>query len=283
MCTCPCSRTGLSGCWKRACWPEQVRPCCASTASSCSWTAPSRPTPLPCPRAITAAPKRPAPIIPQEELENAVFKAHSAGQQAVIHGNGNGAVEAAVRAVEKAQARCPRRDPRHLLIHCQMASDEQLARMKAVGLWPSFFGLHVWNWGDRHHDIFLGPKRAARIDPCGGAARLGLRFSLHADTPVLPQMTMQSIHTAVNRRTRAGRLLGPDQRVRVLDPLRAYTTHAAAMCFEEDRRGSIEPGKLADFTLLDADPRAVAPEDINKVNIVSVISMGRPVWGTLKD
>ena len=63
---------------------------------------------------------RPAPIIPQEELENAVFKAHSAGQQAVIHGNGNGAVEAAVRAVEKAQARCPRRDPRHLLIHCQM-------------------------------------------------------------------------------------------------------------------------------------------------------------------
>lgn len=226
---------------------------------------------------------RPAPIIPQEELENAVFKAHSAGQQAVIHGNGNGAVEAAVRAVEKAQARCPRRDPRHLLIHCQMASDEQLARMKAVGLWPSFFGLHVWNWGDRHHDIFLGPERAARIDPCGGAARLGLPFSLHADTPVLPQMTMQSIHTAVNRRTRAGRLLGPDQRVRVLDALRAYTTHAAAMCFEEDRRGSIEPGKLADFTLLDADPRAVAPEDINKVNIVSVISMGRPVWGALKD
>ena len=71
--------------------------------------------------------------------------------------------------------------------------------------------------------------------------------------------------------------------MRVLDALRAYTTHAAAMCFEEDRRGSIEPGKLADFTLLDAVPRAVAPEDINKVNIVSVISMGRPVWGALKD
>ena len=87
----------------------------------------------------------------------------------------------------------------------------------------------------------------------------------------------------MNRRTRAGRLLGPDQRVCVLDALRAYTTHAAAMCFEEDRRGSIEPGKLADFTFLDADPRAVAPEDINKVNIISVISMGRPVWGALKD
>lgn len=226
---------------------------------------------------------RPATIIPQDELEALVFKAHSAGQQAVIHGNGNGAIEAAIQAVEKAQARFPRADPRHLLIHCQMASDAQLARMKAAGLWPSFFGLHVWNWGDRHHDVFLGPERAARIDPCGSAVRLGLPFSLHADTPVLPQMTMQSIHTAVNRRTRAGRLLGADQRVSVLDALRAYTTYAAAMCFEERNRGSIEPGKAADFTLLDADPRAVPPEEIRDVKIVSVISMGRPARGCLKD
>ncbi len=217
------------------------------------------------------------------QLEALVFTAHSAGQQAVIHGNGNGAIEAAVQAVEKAQARFPRADPRHLLIHCQMASDAQLARMRAAGLWPSFFGLHVWNWGDRHHDVFLGPERAARIDPCGSAARLGLPFSLHADTPVLPQMTMQSIHTAVNRRTRAGRLLGADQRVSVLDALRAYTTYAAAMCFEERNRGSIEPGKAADFTLLDADPRAVPPEKIRDVRIVSVISMGRPARACLKE
>ncbi|RRD70910.1 MULTISPECIES: amidohydrolase [unclassified Desulfovibrio] len=225
---------------------------------------------------------KPAPIIPQKELDDLVFKAHSAGQQAILHGNGDGAITSIIRAVEKAQARCPRKNPRHLLIHCQMASDEQLERMKAAGLWPSFFALHVWNWGDRHREIFLGPTRAARIDPCGSAVRLGLPFSLHADTPVLPQMTMQSIHTAVNRITSAGLPLGPEQRVSALDALRAYTTHAAAMCFEEKRRGSIEPGKLADFTLLDADPRAVPAEDINRIHIVSTVSMGRPVWGALK-
>lgn len=213
------------------------------------------------------------------ELEANVLAAHAGGQQVVAHGNGNGAIEAVIRAVENAQVRSPRADPRHLLIHCQTASDDQLRRMKAVGLWPSFFGLHIWNWGDRHHDIFLGPQRAARLNPCQSAVRLGLPFSLHADTPVLPQMTMLSIHTAVNRLTRGGRVLGEDQRISALDAMRAYTTHAAAMCFEENNRGSIEPGKVADFTVLSEDPCSTPPEAISRISIEAVLSAGRPVWG----
>ena len=89
--------------------------------------------------------------------------------------------------------------------------------MKEAGILPSFYGLHVWNWGDRHRDIFLGPDRAARLDPAGSAVREGLPFSLHADTPVLPQMTMLSIHTAVNRETKGGAVLGPDQRISTLE------------------------------------------------------------------
>lgn len=216
----------------------------------------------------------------QEDLNTVIHKIHASGKQVIVHGNGNGAIEAIIVAVEQAQARCPRQDPRHLLIHCQMASDSQLERMKKVGLWPSFFGLHVWNWGDRHRDIFLGPERAARIDPCGSAARLGLPFSLHADTPVLPQMTMRSIHTAVNRITKSGKELGPEQRISPLEAMRAYTTYAAAMSFSEDKRGSIEPGKRADFTLLGDDPCTVPPLQICDIPILATVVAGRLVWGS---
>ena len=224
---------------------------------------------------------RPATIIPQDELEALVFKAHSAGQQAVIHGNGNGAIEAAIQAVEKAQARFPRADPRHLLIHCQMASDAQLARMKAAGLWPSFFGLHVWNWGDRHHDVFLGPERAARIDPCGSAVRLGLPFSLHADTPVLPQMTMLSIHTAVNRETKGGAVLGPDQRISTLEAVRAYTSYAALFSHSEAWRGTIEPGKVADFVIPSEDILEAPAGRLKGIAFAAAIVDNRVVHGQL--
>lgn len=224
---------------------------------------------------------KPDTIIDQDSLDEMVYRVHSAGQQVIIHGNGNGAIERAIVAVERAQKRCPRQHPHHILIHCQTASDSQLERMRAVGFEPSFFVLHVWNWGDRHRALFLGPERTARIDPCGSAVRLGLPFSLHADTPVLPQMTMRSVHTAVNRISSGGVLLGADQRVSPLEAMRAYTSYAAGMCLDSANRGSIEPGKLADFTLLDKDPRTVPVETIKDIAILSVISGGHPVWGTL--
>lgn len=224
---------------------------------------------------------RPSIIGTQEALNEKVYAVHAAGRQLIIHGNGNGAIEAIIRAVELAQRRCPRPDPRHILVHCQMASDEQLGRMKRAGIWPTFFGLHIWNWGDRHVELFLGPERAARLDPCGSAARIGLPFSLHADTPILPQMTMRSIHTAVNRETKSGRRLGLEQRVSPLEAMKAYTVYPARMMFGERERGSIEPGKFADFTLLTDDPCLVAPDQIKNISIIATISMGRIVWGRI--
>lgn len=214
---------------------------------------------------------RPEPIISQESMDAQVLAAHCEGQQVVAHGNGSGAIERAIIALERAQRVCPRRNPRHLLVHCQTASQSQLERMQAAGFEPTFFVLHIWNWGDRHARHFLGPERAARLDPCASAAAIGLPFSMHADTPVLPQMTMLSIHTAVNRQTRDGLVLGEEQRISPLEAMRAYTTYAAGMCLDDENRGSIEPGKLADFTLLSADPRGVAPERIRDIAILGSI------------
>ena len=186
-----------------------------------------------------------------------------------------------ITAVERAQARCPRKDARHLIIHCQMATDEHVRRMKEAGILPSFYGLHVWNWGDRHRDIFLGPDRAARLDPAGSAVRAGLPFSLHADTPVLPQMTMLSIHTAVNRETKGGAVLGPDQRISTLEAVRAYTSYGALFSHSEAWRGTIEPGKVADFVIPSEDILEAPAGRLKGITFAAAIVDNRVVHGQL--
>ena len=224
---------------------------------------------------------RPGIIGTQDYWDEMVYHWHSRGRQLSIHCNGVGAIETIVTAVERAQARCPRKDARHLIIHCQMATDEHVRRMKEAGILPSFYGLHVWNWGDRHHDVFLGPERAARIDPCGSAVRLGLPFSLHADTPVLPQMTMLSIHTAVNRETKGGAVLGPDQRISTLEAVRAYTSYAALFSHSEAWRGTIEPGKVADFVIPSEDILEAPAGRLKGITFAAAIVDNRVVHGQL--
>ncbi len=217
-------------------------------------------------------------LIPTEKLEADILRYHSDGYQIAFHGNGDVGIESMISAVEKAQAICPRKDPRHILVHCQTASDSQLERMKKAGIAPSFFGLHVWYYGDRHYDRFLGPRRAERVDPSGSAVRLGMRHSLHADTPVMPPWTLLSIHTAVNRTTRKGRVLGSEQRISATEAVRAYTSHAAWFQFAEHERGSIEPGKLADFVLLSDDLLSIAPEKIADTSVCMTMVGGRIVY-----
>ena len=220
---------------------------------------------------------RPGLLTPRDEMEDLLIRYHGAGQQIAFHANGDACIESMIAGIEKAQQLHPRKDPRHIMVHCQTASDSQLARMKAVGIMPSFFGLHVWYYGDRHYERFLGPERAGRLDPAGSASRLGLTYSLHADSPVMPPWTLRSIHTAVNRKTSGGRLLGADQRISVEEAVRAYTSYAAFFHFAEHERGSIEPGKSADFTLLSEDILAIEPERIAEAKVLMTMTGGRVV------
>ena len=185
--------------------------------------------------------------------------------------NGDAAIEAVIIAFEKAQKIKFRKNTRHMIIHCQMAHEDHISRMKAVGIIPSFFGMHVHYFGDRHRDLFLGNSRATRLNPCGDAIRASLDFTLHTDTPVMPPWPMESIGTAVTRRTRSGRILGPDQRIQPVDALAAYTTMAAKCSYSEHQRGIISTGKLADFTLLSQDLTRCDPEEIKNTQILKTI------------
>ena len=126
--------------------------------------------------------------------------------------------------------------------------------MKQLGVIPTFFSAHVYYWGDRHRDIFLGPERAARIDPAASAAALGLPFTTHLDTPVVPIDSMLQLWTPVARETSSGQVLGEEERISVEQSLRAMTSDAAWQLRLEEQIGSIEPGKQADLVILSENP-----------------------------
>ena len=217
-------------------------------------------------------------LMPREEFTEWVRAIHKAGFQCVVHCNGDAAIDDALFAFEKAQRDFPRQDPRHVIIHCQTAREDQLDLMKKLGVVPSFFILHTYYWGDAHQNTFLGPERAGRIDPLKSALDRGIIFTTHCDTPVTPQSPLMCIWASVNRITSSGKTLGPEQRISALDALRAYTINAAYQNFEEDIKGSLEKGKLADIVILDNNPLTCDPMLIKDIQVMETIVGGNTIY-----
>ncbi|MFJ7953511.1 amidohydrolase family protein [Lysinibacillus sp. NPDC096418] len=138
---------------------------------------------------------------------------------------------------------------------------------------------HVYYWGDRHREIFLGPERAKRISPLHEAMSSNLLFTLHSDCPVTPISPLFSVWAAVNRLTKDGYVLGPEQRIDVETALKSMTIYGAKLNFDEAISGSIEIGKNADFAVLEADPTTVNPQEIKDIYILATYIEGRPVYG----
>jgi hypothetical protein len=218
------------------------------------------------------------PRYAKEELAERVAAYRAAGRQVAVHGNGDAAIDDILDALEAAGRDDPAPDARPVIVHAQMAQPEQLERMRRLGAIPSFFVLHPWYWGDRHRERFLGPERAARISPTRSAQQAGLRFTLHCDTPVLPIDPLRLVWAAVNRRTTSGRELGPGERIDVVSALRAVTIDAAFQHFEEDLKGSLEVGKLADLVILGRSPLAESPERLAAIPVLETLVGGETVF-----
>ena len=164
------------------------------------------------------------------------------------------------------------------MIHAQTVREDQLDAMKTLGIIPSFFGMHSYYWGDWHRDSVLGPDRAERISPAASALKRGMIFTQHHDAPVALPSAIMILYSQVNRITRSGRVLGPDQRVSPLDAIRSVTINAAYQYFEEGTKGSLEPGKLADLVILDNNPLTVDPPAIKDIKIVETIKEGKTIY-----
>jgi predicted amidohydrolase YtcJ len=200
-------------------------------------------------------------------LKQMVAEVKDFGMPVLIHCNGDHTIDIALDAIEAAYAGSSDHGVNRIE-HSTMARPDQILRMKALNVQPSFLMNHVRLYGAAYRDQIFGPERAAFMDPAGACARAGLPFTLHTDAPCSPPGPLALISTAVTRRCIIdGSVVGPDQAISLDDAIRAVTIDAARQIGQGDRLGSLEKGKEADFTILESDPYRVSPDAISEIKV----------------
>ena len=197
--------------------------------------------------------------------------------QLLAHCNGDRAAEQYLTLLAQAEREAGKKLCRPVMIHAQLLGLDQLERVKALGVIPSFFVAHVYHWGEIHVENF-GLDRAGRISPAGSALAWGIPFTFHQDSPVIPPDMLETIWCACVRRTKTGRVLGAEERIPVEAALRAVTQTAALQYGLERELGTLRPGKRADFVLLSGDPLRTPPEELKKLQVERTIQRGRTIW-----
>ncbi|KQW79788.1 amidohydrolase family protein [Brevundimonas sp. Root1279] len=214
------------------------------------------------------------------ELTEVIRRAHEGGWQVGVHANGDAAIDTTLAAYDAVLRDRPRTDHRHRIEHCSILHPDQIARMKAMGLSPSFLIGHVRWWGKAFKERILGPERARFYDPCASALAGGLRISLHSDWNVTPIGPLRYVEDAVTRRmNEGGGVFFPEERIPVDAALRAVTLDAAWQCKMDVLCGSLEPGKYADLAVLEQDPTTIDPSRISAIPVSQTWLAGEQKYG----
>lgn len=203
---------------------------------------------------------RGAPYMAPDEMKEVAVDRARKGWPLAMHGNGDAAIDMildACQAVRDAGLNMSRIRAR--IEHCSILHDDQIKRMKDLGVSASFLIGHVHYWGIWMRDRVLGPERAQHLARCRSVEDAGIGFTLHSDFMVTDPNPLHMIEMAVTRRTwkEPHFVLNPSERVSVESAIRAVTSEAAWQLFSEHEIGSLEVGKLADLVILDQDPRKV--------------------------
>jgi hypothetical protein len=192
-----------------------------------------------------------------------------------IHNNGDGGMDVLLANLERAMRRRPRFDHRTTLVHFGFAAPEQIALAGRLGCIVSANPYYVTALAGRYAQLGIGPERARRMVPLKDAENARMSISFHSDMPMAPAKPLQLIWAAVNRTTAEGPVMGEDQRVSLDLALRAMTIEAAYSIRLENEVGSITPGKLANFVVLEQSPHAVAPAALKDIAVWGTVLEGR--------
>lgn len=214
------------------------------------------------------------PNITPHELNRLVKLAYDNGIPVMTHCNGDATIDMMLDAHEAAGAPAGKRT---VIIHSQFVRPDQLERYARYGFVPSFFTNHTFFWGDVHVEN-LGGERAFFLSPAQTAKGLGIRFSNHSDFAVTPLNPMFILWTSISRTSRSGEIIGPDERLAPWDGLKALTIDAAYQYGEEQEKGSLETGKLADLVMLDRNPLTAPVDSIKDIKVVETFKEGRSVF-----
>ena len=155
---------------------------------------------------------------------------------------------------------------------------DQLDEFVEEKIWPSFFPMHTYYWGDYHVSSVLGEERAFFISPTATALKKGLKFTSHHDAPVAYPNAIRVLSATVTRTSRSGAIIGPDERVSPYIALKALTEWSAIQHFEEASKGTLEKGKKADFVVLDRNPLKIDPMELADLQVMSTIKQGQVVY-----
>ena len=211
-----------------------------------------------------------------EEIEENVMEMHRAGFQVCIHANGDLAIDMVLNAYEKAQATDPRPNPRHRVEHCTLVNPDILGKMHRLGTIATPFCTYVYHHGEKMP--FYGEERLQWMFAQRSFLDYGVVGTGATDYPPGPFEPLLGIQSCVTRTDSRGNVWGPNQKVTVEEALRIYTMHSAYASFEEDVKGSIEVGKLADLVVLGADPTQIDPFGIKDIAVERTIVGGKTVY-----
>lgn len=220
------------------------------------------------------------PTVSQDELNEMFVKAYARDNQLFIHNNGDAATDMLIKAHEYAvnkTGQAADKDRRTVPIHAQFARTDQLAAFKKYKMVPSFFTNHSYFWGDVHVKN-LGKKRADFLSPIATADKMGLKYTNHSDDTVTPVDPLFSVWSAVNRTSRSGKIIGENERATPYQALKAITSNPAYEYFEEDSKGTLTPGKLADLVILDANPLTVEANKLKDIKVIKTIKEGKTIY-----
>jgi predicted amidohydrolase YtcJ len=219
-------------------------------------------------------------IYEQDELNDIVMTLHQRGYQIATHANGDAAIDAILAAYENALRAVPKVDHRFRIEHCQVCVPEHISKIRDLGVIPNFFPNHVYYFGDRHRDRFLGPDRVTHLDPIGSAIQAGIKPLLHSDCPVTPVNPLFCIQNAIARVTSSGKVLTEVERVAARQAISMMTVNAAYGAFEENVKGSLEIGKLGDLVVLDHDPFQEAAHELGQIESAATVVGGQVMYQT---
>ncbi|MGB5242361.1 MAG: amidohydrolase [Lutimonas sp.] len=218
------------------------------------------------------------PAMPKDEdVQKIVDTAFANNWQLSVHCNGDAAADQLFRALHTASATYGYKDRRTSLIHGQLIRMNQLDSLKKYDVIGSFFPMHTFYWGD-WYDRIIGPEQAQLISPIRSAMNKGIKVTSHTDAPVaLPNM-MMILWTTINRVSRSGKVMGPEERLTVYEALKTFTIWGAYQFFEENQKGTLKEGKLADMVILDKNPLKVDPMTLKDIVVLETIKEGRTVF-----
>lgn len=210
-------------------------------------------------------------MIPPGELTRRATFYWNAGYQLHIHVNGDQGLEVVLNILESLMRDSPRPDSRSVIVHFANSTEEQIARIARLGAIISANPYYPVGFADKYSEVGLGPERANAMVRSASVVKRGIPYSFHSDLPMGPAAPLYLAWCGVNRITNEGHVAGPEQRISVDAGLRAITIEAAYSWRREKLLGSIAPGKIANFTVIEQDPYSVPAENLKDI----------PIWGTM--